>query len=104
MRILVITIFFTLVAQAAQADPPVAIRRCDGPYNCITINTGPCGTFMTNDVNGLTPSVTAQINPSFPRIEGVCGFYQPPFYTQQTTGPLPSGTSFPPIPTYINPP
>lgn len=107
MRIVVFTALFAAITQAAfAADPPVAMTRCTGPNNCITINTGPCGTLMTNDRDGLMPGVRAQINPNFPRIEGVCGFYDPPFYAQDTQlTPLPpSGSSFPPIPTYISPP
>lgn len=106
MRTLVITVLFALLARTAGAETPLALQRCIGPYDCVTINTGPCGSFMTNDRGGLTPGVTAQVNPNFPRIQGVCGFYEPPFYAQERASrvQLPSDSGFPPIPAYNNPP
>ena len=102
MRILVITVFLALLAQTAGADTPLAMRRCNGPYNCITINTGPCGSIMTNDRNGISVGVAALSNPNFPRVEGACGFYDPPFYTPVAPPRPASDKYFPPAPEFID--
>lgn len=62
-------------AARAQDGAPSLITRCTSPGNCITLNTGPCGTLLSLDqgvISVLPPSSPASLQE--PGIHGFCGF------------------------------
>lgn len=81
MRLLVFTvIFMALVSGLASAETPSTVTRCSSPGHCITVLTGPCGSFLHLQNGVITPMMPD--DPRLPaNIRGVCGFIDTPYYT-----------------------